>query len=1245
MSKPQPEEVRIALVMNGGVSLAVWMGGVTTEIYRLVTQSHPVYRDILELTNSVAKVDVISGTSAGGVNGAALVIALLYGGEFESLREVWMETGALESLLSSPVGPSCGALLRGEQFFFPHIVSAFDGLACEASPLEAPYTDSIDLQLTTTLLTGRRVQTVDSLGTKVEDVDYRGHFRFRRTDTADDFKDKDKVLAALSRAARSTASFPFAFEPSQIDAGADAHLFDALDNPLVEKRHVVDGGILNNKPIRGALKAIFNMSRERGVRRVLAYINPDPGDGPRPESMADVPSLYSVLGASLFGIPQSQSIADQLQEIADHNREVGLRRDNVLNVVAASANHLSLARQLFAVYRKRRITNTCQLFILDMLPVVTSAEPGAHTPSVSDVCQTLGAAANGDREKEGHCPGDGSPAHALRIPELQDALAVLGKQGAATIKLTFESIEWDAWIPTKWPDYCDEANRCDAHWEWGLFPVEFSARVMLDLLRLTQRLADIRDSLNALAECDEDISGGVDEASVASDGIGNKIRGLAWWRPGAKLEAELKRRTDWEDRGCGRCDAADSEASSLARLWRRAYATIRALERQKAREQSKWEARAVEFLCGIRRQLDEQAKALRDKRVKAAQAGVQFTYVADPDVFRAMLAFLNTADRRRACARLASRMAVVVCKTCREARELIDDFDRLGFPGLGCLRRKPGETAGHSKRDELNGLMRKQLDDLVQLVEFFEEKKRPGEPDAESASTQPECSRKDRARWSPAHAILYRLLQLEVIQYSFNQRDELTDDTLVELVQISGNSVGPLGNSKTRSQAREKLLGIQVAHFAAFYKQSWRVNDWTFGRLDGAERLVKLLLNPERLQSAFASPQAAASKIEGIAKSSVPAGPLREYLDSLWSDRNYYVGLCAELSFLDNNRLPLPDELPLCAEVITIRLHLGILREELPKLVMAIEADQSDGSDASEFSSALVKLLGNSESPIRFSPDEAAQAYANGLISGERLAGQAGSDLFTRTLAHIVAASQRTLASASAKLGPISALSASVRVPILGFYLTARGLTRQSRTSAALNGALLVTGFVLVCLQFLWLPLTSPRPTATATSGMVSAALATTVKADPVIMPHLLVTVGWLLFAYGLILSILRSRMVAVLGILAVITSLALAPRIIPVSLQVNLIFVCALLVLAYIATIVVWLQIPIGFVVILAAGIAGTGEADCLGTDAFWHRGFRGGCFESWLSSPSVWLSLVIILALSIAVIDLAAVRRFSQH
>jgi predicted acylesterase/phospholipase RssA len=75
MTTPRDEELRLALVMNGGVSLAVWIGGVAHEINRFVGETHPVYRHLLELTSTRARVDVISGTSAGGVNGAALALS------------------------------------------------------------------------------------------------------------------------------------------------------------------------------------------------------------------------------------------------------------------------------------------------------------------------------------------------------------------------------------------------------------------------------------------------------------------------------------------------------------------------------------------------------------------------------------------------------------------------------------------------------------------------------------------------------------------------------------------------------------------------------------------------------------------------------------------------------------------------------------------------------------------------------------------------------------------------------------------------------------------------------------------------------------------------------------------------------------------------------------------------------------------------------------------------------------------
>ena len=64
------QELRIALVMNGGVSLAVWMGGVTRELDRVRrAESDSVYAELLELTASTARIDVIAGASAGGING------------------------------------------------------------------------------------------------------------------------------------------------------------------------------------------------------------------------------------------------------------------------------------------------------------------------------------------------------------------------------------------------------------------------------------------------------------------------------------------------------------------------------------------------------------------------------------------------------------------------------------------------------------------------------------------------------------------------------------------------------------------------------------------------------------------------------------------------------------------------------------------------------------------------------------------------------------------------------------------------------------------------------------------------------------------------------------------------------------------------------------------------------------------------------------------------------------------------
>ena len=68
----------------------------------------------------------------------------------------------------------------------------------------------------------------------------------------------------------------------------------------------------------------------------------------------------------------------------------------------------------------------------------------------------------------------------------------------------------------------------------------------------------------------------------------------------------------------------------------------------------------------------------------------------------------------------------------------------------------------------------------------------------------------------------------------------------VELVQLSADTRNWLALSKATAQS--KLTGLQVHNFGAFYKKSWRANDWMWGRLDAAGWLIHTLLDPRRLR-------------------------------------------------------------------------------------------------------------------------------------------------------------------------------------------------------------------------------------------------------------------------------------------------------------------------------------------------------------------------------------------------------------
>ena len=186
-----PEEIRFGVVMNGGVSLAVWMGGVALELDRLVKAgggSGP-YADLLRLTGCTARVDVVSGTSAGGVNGAALALAQVNRfADLASLRDVWVEQGRIEALLRQPFRGAPSSLLKGDDHFLPQLNAAMSRLAEPLDPVPASVAP-MDLTMATTVLGGNQEVTVDALGQRLPQTVHAARFRWKRP--ADATEDTD----------------------------------------------------------------------------------------------------------------------------------------------------------------------------------------------------------------------------------------------------------------------------------------------------------------------------------------------------------------------------------------------------------------------------------------------------------------------------------------------------------------------------------------------------------------------------------------------------------------------------------------------------------------------------------------------------------------------------------------------------------------------------------------------------------------------------------------------------------------------------------------------------------------------------------------------------------------------------------------------------------------------------------------------------------------------------------------------
>ena len=131
------KELRIALVCYGGISLAVYMHGVTKEMWKLarasrafhdhaadpakppstpLSGSEAVYLQVLQAIAEQQGVrvrvllDIIAGASAGGINGVFLAQAIHTGQSLEPLTALWLERADVDVLLDPDARTGTGLL-------------------------------------------------------------------------------------------------------------------------------------------------------------------------------------------------------------------------------------------------------------------------------------------------------------------------------------------------------------------------------------------------------------------------------------------------------------------------------------------------------------------------------------------------------------------------------------------------------------------------------------------------------------------------------------------------------------------------------------------------------------------------------------------------------------------------------------------------------------------------------------------------------------------------------------------------------------------------------------------------------------------------------------------------------------------------------------------------------------------------------------------------------------------------------
>lgn len=849
----------MALTFTGGVSLAIWMGGVAREVDLLMQASdlrnqgsngepgpctdqdvRGFYRGLLDLMDQQVTVDVLSGTSAGGINAALLGVAAARCVELDPLRELWLSAGSLRTLLRDPRIDNPPSLLQGDGQMLAELSKGIESIRAQ-QPTPWPNPDrKTDVFITTTLLSPEHSRFTDDYGTELEDTDHHGQFHFTET-TLPAAGTAAPTGAALALAARSSASFPLAFEPAFIPftaADADATHPDMSDYANTTRSHwAADGGLLINRPLGPMLQTIFDRAAERQVRRCLLYVTPTTGsfaagDTATPSAPLDLlKALIRDAGAAL-----NQSIAADLAAIQDHNDRAQAASDIRLQMARLGSSlpeGTQLAGQAtWDAYLKKEaaaLSVPVVAEIIRALNIMPSLPPGW-----------------------GHAPANN-----------QD-------NGLRQIAMTTVIDSWP-----KTPPREEQKDTAQVAAGLGLPAYDGAKATALRLIRLGYQLASTaadRHTLAGLGKAVHDARSGAARPDLRAIVTSQLAQASTAGPPHPSRADAVKSTVEYvKELNAG------GTAGSLAEAWR----TL---------------AGVVEEVVDLLENLVPGAGTCAPRSPlppwKAPVAAEARTYVAYLK-HGASGATNQTSASQETNAAPATSATPAPKATAAQSSDATDAASRPDPEGddTGPAQGGPGDTAVAG----------------------------------------------DTASTAGTGATVTRLLALYV-SVRAAQPVLAEVEQQVELIQVSGDTRSLL--SRSRSTAHQKLTGAQVHNFGAFYKGSWRANDWMWGRLDACGWLVHVLLDPRRILAVLENDPDVAEDA---------------FLDTFTTRLATLVGaetvpddVRDELGYLADLTKTVPTSLPTLSMWVAQQGQLHVVQRELPIVAGFIRDTSESTPSASE---------------------------------------------------------------------------------------------------------------------------------------------------------------------------------------------------------------------------------------------------------------------------------------------------------